>query len=124
MCRIGYLPEKGFIPVIMALLIILAGCAEAPPAFNNMSSTSSATFESSISETDSTDILVLEKIFIDSHSWILGEIARLEASKPQDTSLIEIKSIVVIAEEVYLQGNIVLAVKLLTEAELLLRQTP
>ncbi|MBU8923135.1 MAG: hypothetical protein KOO63_15055 [Bacteroidales bacterium] len=112
MCRIGYLPT------IMALLIVLAGCAQAPPAFDDISSTHL------IDLADSTDSVELEKIFIDSHSWILGEIARREGSQARDTDLIEIKSIVIIAEEVYLQGNIVLAVKLLTEAELLLRQTP
>ena len=108
----------GCLSAIMALFIVLAGCAEAPPAFDDLSSMHR------IDQIDSTDSVELERIFIDSHSRILGEITRLERSTQHDVNLIEIKSIVIIAEEVYLQGNVMLALNLLTEAELLLRQTP
>ena len=47
---------------------------------------------------------------------------KLEKTGKGGTSLIEIQSIVKAAEEFYLEGKPLVAIKLLTEAELLLRQ--
>ena len=62
----GRLPRAGYLSTIITLLILLAGCAEAPPAFDDIYSTPSAADGSTEKNTDSSNTLELEKIFIDS----------------------------------------------------------
>ena len=64
-----------------------------------------------------------EDLFVEIHSRLLDEIGK-EDKTDNSPVLIEIWSIVKIAEDAYLRGTPLLAIKLLTEAELLLRQNP
>ncbi len=73
---------------------------------------------------DSLETAQYERIFMEAHGRLMREIDPDAPTKLDRTTLLEIESIVEIAEEIYLQGNILLAIKLLTEAEMLLRQTP
>lgn len=63
-------------------------------------------------------------MFVTLHAGLVGEIISRGEQGGDDTLLEEIRSIVKTAEEFYLEGHTLLAIKLLTEAELLLRQFP
>jgi hypothetical protein len=55
---------------------------------------------------------------------ILAEIGRRASKDHTETRLIEIRYIIEAAERIYLEGNYIVAVELLTEAEELLRNIP
>ncbi len=107
------------IPAAVWLALAASGCAASssmggaprPDAF-------------SMSGTDSLEAAQYERIFVETHARLIREINTEAKSELDGATLLEIRSIVEIAEEFYLQGNPLLAVKLLTEAEMLLRQTP
>jgi len=63
-------------------------------------------------------------MFLEIHLDLTVELRELENSGKGGTRLAEIQSIVKTAEEFYLEGKPLVAIKLLTEAELLLRQVP
>ena len=63
-----------------------------------------------------------DRMFIEIHSYLTAELAELEKSGKGGTRIAEVQSIVKAAEEFYLEGKPLVAIKLLTEAELLLRQ--
>ena len=73
---------------------------------------------------DSLDNEPYDYMFLEIHSEIMRRIDELEATGEKNSRIIEAKAIISIAEEVYLEGNPVLAIKLLSEAELILRQAP
>ena len=63
-----------------------------------------------------------DRMFLDIHTDLAGKLMEIEKSGKDGTRLAEIQSIVKTAEEFYLEGKPLIAIKLLTEAELLLRQ--
>ena len=63
-----------------------------------------------------------DRMFLEIHLDLTVELRELENSGKGGTRLAEIQSIVKTAEEFYLEGKPLVAIKLLTEAELLLRQ--
>jgi hypothetical protein len=65
-----------------------------------------------------------DRMFLEIHADLTEKLRKLEKSDNDRTRLAEIQSIVKTAEEFYLEGKPLFAVKLLTEAELLLRQAP
>ncbi len=73
---------------------------------------------------DSLDTAAYEDLFVEIHADIVRELARREKNGRPSMAVVEARSIVKIAEEIYLEGNHLLAIKLLHEAELLLRQAP
>lgn len=101
------------------ILIAASGCASSAPAERTATPGAFAP-----AGADSLETAQYEMIFMEAHGRLMREIEPGAPTKLDRTTLIEIESIVEIAEEIYLQGNILLAIKLLTEAEMLLRQTP
>jgi len=73
---------------------------------------------------DSLETATYEDLFVEIHADIVRELARREKNGRPSMAVVEARSIVKIAEEIYLEGNHLLAIKLLHEAELLLRQAP
>ncbi len=65
-----------------------------------------------------------DMIFLEIHTDLTGELMKIEKAGKGGMRIAEIQSIVKTAEEFYLEGKPLVAVKLLTEAELLLRQLP
>jgi hypothetical protein len=72
-------------------------------------------------DTSDTDF---DRMFLEIHAGMTEELLKIEKSGKGGTRLAEIQSIVITAEEFYLEGNPLVAIRLLTEAELLLRQLP
>lgn len=70
-------------------------------------------------ETASYDLL-----FVQLHTDVLAEIGKRAGKDHTETSLIEIRSIIEAAERIYLEGEYIVAIELLTEAEELLRNIP
>ncbi|MCK4236952.1 MAG: hypothetical protein KAX38_07515 [Candidatus Krumholzibacteria bacterium] len=102
----------------LALLVI--GCASYPPS-ERLSEEDRIT---TAAEEDSLEKASLDELFIELYGDVLRELERMEKNGERNIGLIETRSIVRIAEEVYLEGNTFLAIKLLNEAELHLRQAP
>jgi len=98
----------------IALCAFAAGCASSPPTM----STARA------DEPDSLHTASYEELFLDLHAEILRKLGAGAGGGYEKIVLIEAESMVSIAEEIYLEGNVPLAVHLLREAALLLRQTP
>jgi hypothetical protein len=104
---------------VTAALSLAAGCASPPlPEAERESGQARTAVQS-----DSTDIYY-EDLFLDIYARVLEELKARKRPDIEDMALIEARSMVKIAEEVYLEGKVFLAVKLLSEAELLLRQAP
>jgi hypothetical protein len=104
---------------IVAAVSVLAACTASPPSGSvPVGETADA------AAVDSLGGGSYEELFIDLHGEIVRKLDRSPGDRNKDIVLIEVQSIVTIAEEMYLEGNIQLAVKLLREANLLLRQTP
>ena len=96
-------------------LFILASCASGP------SPTEAPAGTSEISP-DSSQYADYDRMFLEIHSVLTSEIRELEKKGKGGTTLAEVQSIVETAEEFYLEGKPLTAIRLLTEAELLLRQ--
>lgn len=105
---------------VIALLALAAGCASSPPAVPRPGEDArpGAALE------DTTTAEAYEEIFLELHSDLLGELERKETGGAPDVHVIEARAIVQIAEEIYLEGNVLLAIQLLNEAEHQLRQAP
>ena len=102
--------------VCCSLIAILAGCASAPPQ---------GTADAPIpEEAPSVDEESYEELFLDLHAEIVNKLKAYGNGRRGTIALIEAESMVSIAEEIYLEGNVPLAVHLLREAAILLRQTP
>jgi hypothetical protein len=104
---------------VTAALSLVAGCATSPPPEAERESGQARTAVQS----DSTETYY-EDLFMDIYARVLEELKAREQQDEDEMALIEARSMIKIAEEVYLEGKIFLAVKLLSEAELLLRQAP
>jgi len=110
---------KPILPVIV-LLALVAGCASSPPAVPRPGEAARA----GAAPEDSAAAEAYEEIFLELHSELLGELGRKETGGAPDAHVIEARAIVQIAEEIYLEGNVLLAIQLLNEAEHHLRQAP
>jgi hypothetical protein len=102
------------------LLCILACCASTPPPVPGDEESG----EVPISAVDSTETASYDFLFMQLHADILAEIGRRASKDHTETRLIEIRYIIEAAERIYLEGNYIVAVELLTEAEELLRNIP
>jgi hypothetical protein len=78
----------------------------------------------SMQKADSLALSAYDEYFLELYGEILEELERKHKEDDQNARLIEARSIVKIAEAVYLEGNTILAIKLLNDAKPLLRQTP
>ena len=115
--------------VATPLVLILACCSSAPPSPENSADTDledAAETDSILLEAlqDSLDTEPYDYLFLDLYSEITQRLGELEEKGEKNSQLIEARAIISIAEEVYLEGDPVLAIKLLSEAELILRQAP
>jgi len=106
--------------VAASIALLLVSCAPPPPPGQATGEYGSER----ISDEDSRRVDSFDDIFFELHREISRELERREEDEEQNIRLIEARSIVRIAEEVYLEGNAFLAIKLLNEAELHLRQAP
>jgi hypothetical protein len=113
------------------LAILLTCCSSAPPPTQSIGTADTipegAAYPDSIlleALRDSLDSEPYDYMFFEIHSEIMRRIDELEAKGEKNSRIIEAKAIISIAEEVYLEGDPVLAIKLLSEAELILRQAP
>jgi hypothetical protein len=95
-------------PLVLIALVAL-GCAGHSPSTHPIDSAGGADYD---------------EMFLEIHMNIMGELAELEKTEGKNPELIEIQSMVKTAEEFYLEGRPLIAIKLLTEAELLLKQVP
>ena len=99
-----------------ALILSCAAIHSSPPQAENMPDPSE--------EADSLSLSAYDEYFLQLYGEILEELERSSKEEKQNARLIEARSIVKIAEAVYLEGNTILAIKLLNDARLLLRLTP
>jgi hypothetical protein len=100
----------------IAVCVLAAGCASSPPS--EFAPAAPAGEINAASDTS------YEELFLDLHAEILRKLGDSERGRYERVVLIEAESMVSIAEEMYLEGNVQIAVHLLREAAILLRQTP
>ena len=106
-------------PMLIILILLFSACAS-----SSSNSPSSEDPDQPVPvDVDSSVQAGYEDLFVEIHSRLLDEIGR-EDNSDNSPILIEVWTIVKIAEDAYLRGTPLLAIKLLTEAELLLRQNP
>ncbi len=107
---------KSVTAACIAACVLAAGCASSPP--------SGSTPAAGTGETESVHEISYEELFLDLHTEIMRKLEQPEHDRYEKVVRIEAESMVSIAEEMYLEGNVPLAVHLLREAAILLRQTP
>lgn len=98
----------------------LVCCATAPPPVREDTSPG----EVVLSIPDSLDASSYDFLFIQLHTDIILELQRLEAKHQSSARLIEARSVVQTAEQIYLEGDYIVAIELLTEVEEILRTIP
>ena len=108
--------RAGVLPALICLSLVITGCLSSSPPPHPL-----AAEDGMATASDSLTASAYEKRFIEMHGRLL---AKIGGSKGNDPDIIEAGTIVEIAEEFYLQGDTLLAIRLLTEAETLLRQIP
>lgn len=106
----GYPRTAALAAAVLAAVTIAACASNSPPP-------PSGSGESSDSASADYD-----RMFLEIHSDLTAELRELEDAGKGGARLAEIQSIVKTAEEFYLEGRPLMAIRLLTEAELLLRQ--
>jgi len=128
-----YLRLTARVAVMLAVTIMVACAANSPPPPSGggefaidttaiyIQSPDSVYFTLDSSDSSAADY---DRMFLEIHADLTEKLRKLEKSNNDRTRLAEIQSIVKTAEEFYLEGKPLFAVKLLTEAELLLRQAP
>ena len=95
-----------------AFAIALAACASGKPAF-----APATPGEKPVSAfVDSLEIAAQEDLFVEEHARLLLEIQTLKEAGASDARILETLAIVSASEEMYLQGRITIAVRLLDEA--------
>ena len=105
--------------MLIILILVFSACAS-----SSSNSPSSGDPDQTVpADADSSILAGYDDLFVEIHSRLLDEIGE-ENNNGSSPVLIEIWTIVKIAENAYLRGTPLLAIKLLTEAELLLRQNP
>ena len=128
----SYLRSTARVAAMLAATILAACAVNSPPPPSgdgesvidtiavNVQSPDSVFFAAD--HADSSIVADYDRIFLEIHADLSKELVKLEGSGKGGTGLAEIQSIVKAAEEFYLEGKSLVAVKLLTEAELLLKQ--
>lgn len=76
------------------------------------------------SELDSLNASSYDFLFIQLHTDIIKELQRLEVEHQSSARLIEAGSVMQTAEQIYLEGDYIMAIELLTEVEEILRTVP
>ena len=128
-----YLRLSALVAVMLAVTIMVACAANSPSPPSGGGEFAIDTTAAYIRSPDSVYFTVdspdssaadYDRMFLEIHADLTDKLRKLEKSDKGRTRLAEIQSIVKTAEEFYLEGKPLFAVKLLTEAELLLRQAP
>ena len=128
-----YLRLSALVAVMLAVTIMVACAANSPSPPSGGGEFAIDTTAAYIRSPDSVYFTVdspdssaadYDRMFLEIHAYLTEKLRKLEKSDNDSTRLAEIQSIVKTAEEFYLEGKPLFAVKLLTEAELLLRQAP
>jgi hypothetical protein len=97
-----------------AALLLIVCCAPAPPASGPAAHGPEAA--------DTTAVSSYEDAFLDLYGRI---VSRLEEAEPEgEAAVAEARAVLAVAEEMYLEGKIDLALKLLREADEMVRRTP
>lgn len=112
-----YLRSTARAAIVLAATILVACAVNSPPPPSGDGESSIAADNPDSSTAD------YDRMFFEIHSNLTAELHKLERSEKDGTRFVEIQSIVKTAEEFYLEGKPLIAIKLLTEAELLLRET-
>lgn len=130
---VRYLRSTVHAAVILAATILVACAADSPPP---PSGDGESAVDTVLTAPQSPDTMYFaadhpdssaadyDRLFLEIHSELTKELRELEKVGRGGTRLAEIQSIVKTAEEFYLEGKPLFAIRLLTEAELLLRQAP
>jgi hypothetical protein len=108
---------KQLLTIIVVSCVV--GCAATQSPAPRM-----GTEETPVQVADSVAAETYEELFLELYSDLLSELERKEEVDRLNIHIIEARSIIQIAEELYLEGNVLLAVQLLNEAEQHLRQAP
>lgn len=128
-----YLRLTARVAVMLAITIMVACAANSPSPPSGDGEFAIDTTALYIQSSDSlyftvdspdSSVADYDRMFLEIHMDLTDKLRKLEKSNNDRTRLAEIQSIVKTAEEFYLEGKPLFAVKLLTEAELLLRQAP
>lgn len=128
-----YLRSTARAAVMLAATILAACAVNSPPPPSGGGELASDTISTAPQSPDTSYFAAdhpdsaaadYDRLFLEIHSELTAELRKLEKSGKGGTRLAEIQAIVKTAEEFYLEGKPLVAIKLLTEAELLLRQAP
>jgi hypothetical protein len=106
----------GVIPLMIA-------CCASPPPPTPQDEEPGAT-PTTITVVDSLDVTAYDFLFTQLHADMLDEIERMEEQGQSGARLIEVRTILRAAEQIYLEGGYVIAIELLAEADEILRNTP
>ena len=110
--------------LILSTAVILSHflvcCATTPPSVQEETRPG----EVLLSKSDSLQVSSYDLLFIQLHTDIIRELKRLEERDQSSARLIEARSVVRAAEQIYLEGDFIVAVELLTEVEEILRTVP
>ena len=117
---VRYLRSTARAAIPLAATILAACAVNSPPPPSGGGESSIDTVLTDHPDSTTADY---DRMFLEIHVDLSKELMKLEKTGKGGTSLIEIQSIVKAAEEFYLEGKPLMAIKLLTDAELLLRQT-
>jgi len=128
-----YLRPTARTAVMLAATIMVACAVNSPPPPSGSGESGIGTLSAATKSPDSNYFATdypdssaadYDRMFLEIHSELTAELRELEKGGRGGMRLAEIQSIVKAAEEFYLESNPLVAIKLLTEAELLLRQAP
>jgi hypothetical protein len=130
----GRLRSTARAAILLAATTLAACAVNSPPSpYGDGLDLSRPEYSDSLSSIDNSAIPDLsdsaagagyDRMFLEIHSEVAAGLKELEKTGGNKVRSAEIQSIVKTAEEFYLEGKPLLAIKLLTEAELLLRQVP
>jgi hypothetical protein len=111
--------------IVILIAAVAAGCAAGPGTAPQPGGAAlSAAPDSSRAPADTAGTVDYDAWFVEIHAELVGKTALLAQSAPDDPRLVEIRSITETAEEYYLEGRTLTAIRLLIEAEALLRNDP
>jgi hypothetical protein len=96
------------------VFVLVVSCAHHSPSGRGSADTSS-------SLADSIRAAACDDLFVEKHASLIKELAERERKEEPDVRLIEADSLVSASEELYLTGLLDAAIRLLNEAELLLK---